>query len=132
MHSIRFTKVLLKVIGCFLWQNFSMIIANNNFECLICHYLQYFNAYVTDLLLLTLFFYLEYSGYCGKFLSSIFYCLLLVTGTISCLHVLIAIFRLEVCDVTIMLPLCFCNRVYVSYCDVSWIVLGYSIAFTLV
>ena len=62
---------------------------------------------------------------------SIFYCLLLITGMISCLHVLNAIFRLEVCDV-IMLLKSYRKLVYVFYCDVSWIVLGDSIALTLV
>ena len=85
-------------------------VTNNNFECLRYDYLLY-------LMRTRLIYYfcrsfdLEYSRY---FVSSIFYCLLLVTGIISCLHVLIAIFRLEVCDVTIMLGLCFRNRVYFS------------------
>ena len=40
-------------------------VTNNNFECPIDDYLLYFTAYVTDLLLLPLFFDLEYSGYSG-------------------------------------------------------------------
>ena len=40
-------------------------VTNNNFESLIYDYLLYFTAYVTDLLLLLLFFHLEYSRYSG-------------------------------------------------------------------
>ena len=61
-----------------------------------------------------------------------FYCLLLVTGIISCLPFLIAIFGLEVCDVIIMSKFVYRRLVYFFYCDISWIFLGYSIAFAIV
>ena len=103
-------------------------VTNNNFECLRYNYLLCFYVYVT-VSLFSRFFDLEYLRW---FRSSIFYCLLLVTGIISCLHVLIAIFRLEVCDIIIMSKFVYRKLVYFFYCDVSGIVLKYSIAFVVV
>ena len=103
-------------------------VTNNNFECLRYNYLLCFYVCVT-VSLFSCFSDLEYSRW---FLSSIFYCLLLVTEIISSLHVLIAIFRLEVCDVIIMSKFVYGKLVYFFYCDESGIVLRYSIAFVVV
>ena len=85
-------------------------VTNNNFECLRYDYLLYFNVYVTDLLLLPLFFDLEYSRYFLLVHSAIF-CSYRCLG---CLRLLIAIFGLEVCDIIIMSKFVYHKLVYFS------------------
>ena len=106
-------------------------VTNNNFECLRYDYLLYFNVYVTDLLLLPLFLIWNIREIRdNSFLvhSAIFCCY----RCLGCLRLLIAIFRLEVCDVIIVSKFVYRKLVYFFYCDVSRIFLGYLIAFVVV